>query len=281
ITLPALRAGSVISPASFQLVSALYNATVRDYKTHLVNGGRVERDGPRVRMIIPPVAAEAYADAQIDDYEHELPRRFANAPPLRLSVRARFSHNRDALKGTAGFGFWNHPFSREGAVVDPPRNVWFFHGSPESDLEVARSMPGHGFKAAMLNTPPIPFGAGGTPNVFSRLASAAANLALRARPLARLAMAAGRLVVNAREQMLDSAVPDLRHWHTYSLDWRPNAAVFTVDGTEILRAHRPPAGPLGFVAWVDNYRVTAAGGRYDWGYVASSEPQWLELEFLE
>jgi hypothetical protein len=35
------------------------------------------------------------------------------------------------------------------------------------------------------------------------------------------------------------------------------------------------------VAWIDNYRVSAAGGRYDWGYVASPEPQWLELEFLD
>ncbi len=252
---------------------------MRDYKIHLINGGRVERDGPRVRMTIPATTAETYADAQIDDYEHELPRRFANAPPLRLSVRARFSHNRDALKGTAGFGFWNHPFSREGAVVDPPRNVWFFHGSPESDLEVARGAPGNGFKAAMLNSPPIPLSAGGTPNLLSRLAGAAANLALRARPLARMAMAAGRLVVNAREQMLDDAVPDLRDWHIYSLDWQADAAVFSVDGAESLRARRPPSAPLGFVAWIDNYRVSAAGGRYEWGYVASPEPQWLELEF--
>ena len=254
---------------------------MREYKTHLVNGGRVERDGPRVRLIIPPTSADAYADAQIDDYEHELPRRFANAPPLRLSVRARFSHNRDALKGTAGFGFWNHPFSREGAVVDPPRNVWFFHGSPESNLRVARGAPGHGFKAAMLNTPPIPLSGDGEPNALSRLVNAAANLALRARPLARLAMAAGRLVVNAQEQMLDTAVADLRDWHTYTLDWRRDAVVFTVDDAEILRARRPPPGPLGFVAWVDNYRVSAAGGRYEWGYVASPEPQWLELEFLD
>ena len=260
-------------------VSTADNGTVRDFKTHLVNGGRVERNGPRVRMTIPATTAEAYADAQIDDYEHELRRRFANAPPLRLNIRARFSHNRDGLKGTAGFGFWNHPFSREGAVIDPPRNVWFFHGSPESDLRVARGMPGHGFKAAMLNTPPMPLGASGATNVLSRLVSAAANLALRARPLAGLAMAAGRLIVNARERMLDTAVPDLRDWHTYTLDWRANVAVLSIDGVETLRAHRPPAGPLGFVAWIDNYRVSAAGGRYEWGYVASPEPQWLELDF--
>ena len=104
-------------------------------------------------------------------------------------------------------------------MIDPPRNVWFFNGSPESDLRVARGMPGHGFKAAMLNTPPMPLGASGATNVLSRLVSAAANLALRARPLAGLAMAAGCLIVNARERMLDTAVPDLRDWHTYTLDW--------------------------------------------------------------
>lgn len=251
---------------------------MRERNAHLVNGGSLDRDGQRYRLTLPATTAEAYVDAQIDDYEHALPRVFANAPPLTLRLRARFSHDRDRLKGTAGFGFWNHPFSREGDMIAPPRNVWFFHGSAESDLRIARGVPGHGFKAAMLNTPALPVVGGGTVGPLTRAFNAAVNLALRARPLAGLAMAAGRTVVAAREAMLDVAVPDLRAWHDYALDWRHDEAVFTVDGREVLRAPRPPRGPLGFVAWIDNYRAVAAGGRYSWGYVASPEAQWMDIE---
>ncbi len=251
-----------------------------DFKPHLVNGGRVERDGARIRLTIPATTAAAYSDAQIDDYEHSLPRDFRNFPPTLLTVRARFSHDHGALKGTTGFGFWNHPFSREGAIVAPPRNVWFFYGSPESDLRVARGMPGNGFKAALLNTPLLPISAGARGSAVTRLINAAANLALRFRPAARLAMSAGRAVTNAKERMLEPSVPDLREWREYGIDWRRDTVTFSVDGAEILRAARPPAGPLGFVAWIDNYRAVAAGGEYAWGYVDAPEPQWLELEII-
>lgn len=255
---------------------------MRDYHVHLVNGGSLDRDGARFRLTIPPTTADAYADAQIDDYEHGLPRVFANTPPVTLRLRARFSHDRGGLRGTAGFGFWNHPFSRAGDVIAPPRNVWFFHGSAESDLRVARGAPGHGFKAAMLNTPPLPLAGGaGSPGRITRALNVAVNAALRARLLARLAMAAGRAVVVARESMLDEAVPDLREWREYALDWRRDVAIFAVDGREALRARRPPLGPLGFVAWIDNYRAVAANGHYAWGYLSSAEAQWMDIEFLE
>src|SRR5512143_1810645 len=105
------------------IIVFMNSAALRD---HLVNGGRVERDGTgtRLRLVIPPTRAEAYADAQLDDYDHGIPRHFTNLPPQHLRIRARFSHSE--MKGTAGFGFWNHPFSRTGAVLDPPSNVWFF-----------------------------------------------------------------------------------------------------------------------------------------------------------
>src|SRR5262245_19437705 len=89
-------------------------------KEHLVNGGRVERDGDVLRLIIPSTSSAVYTDAQLDDYEHELPRTFLNHPPQRLRIQARFSHPAGLMKGTAGFGFWNHPFTREGGVIEPP-----------------------------------------------------------------------------------------------------------------------------------------------------------------
>jgi hypothetical protein len=71
----------------------------------------------------------------------------------------------------------------------------------------------------------------------------------------------------------------LTGWHDYRIDWGPEAAVFTVDGAEVLCAPDPPRGPLGFVAWVDNqYAVATPEGRFGFGLVATAEPQWLELE---
>ncbi len=237
-------------------------------REHLVNGGRVERDGSRYRLVIPTVGEDTYADAQLDDYEHGQPRRFTNLPPQRLRVRARFSHGQ--MKGTSGFGFWNHPFSRTGAVLAPPSNVWYFNGSAESDLRVARGASGHGFKAAMLNGGSMPFG-------LARVAGLALGAALRVPPVARLMMAAGRAVVNAREALLEL---DMTQWHEYEIEWLDPVAVFRVDGALVLRAPRPPRIALGFAAWVDNYRATASGGDYHFAYVASPHEQWLDMEIM-
>lgn len=243
-------------------------------KPHLVNGGRVEHANGVYRLTVPPTPATEYTDAQLDDYDHAQPAVFANVAPRRWAARARFSHA--ALAGTAGFGFWNHPFTRNGGVVAPPRNVWFFYGSPESDLRLVRGSPGHGFRAAMLHTPPLPLGArSGPARLLSRAAGAALDLALRWRPAARAVLAAGRAYARAREAMLDV---DMTQWHHYAIDWRPDAAVFSVDGVECLRATRPPRGPLGFVTWVDNYRASASpDGTYRFAYVEVASPQWMEL----
>ena len=235
---------------------------------HLINGGRIDGDGRRYRLTVPPTSADGYVDAQLDDYAHALPRRFTNHPPQTLAVRARFSHQQ--VKGTAGFGFWNHPFSREGAVVDSPCNVWFFYSSPESDLQVARGLPGHGFKASMLNSRRMPRAAitiGGL--IFN---------ALRHIPAAsKVVMAAARGAVNAAETMLDV---DMTEWREYRLNWRPEIATFHMNGKEILRATRPPQTALGFAAWIDNYRASAGGSRYEFAYVGVTQEQWMEIEIM-
>ncbi len=236
---------------------------------HLVNGGRIEQDGNRYRLIIPPVTADAYSDAQIDDYAHVPPYRFSNRPPQAVRLRARFS--RQNMKGTAGFGFWNHPFSRTGAVIAPPCNVWFFNSSPESDMRVARHTSGHGFKAAMLNS-----GSAGGPIVSA--AGRAFSLLLKIPVVSTATMAAARAMVSASEVELSI---DMTSWHDYELDWRTDIATYRVDGREVLRAPHPPAQPMGFAAWVDNYRATAAGSAYRFAYVASEEEQWLELEIMD
>ncbi len=257
-----------------------------DLRTHLVNGGRVDRpaDGDHFRLVLPPIGAATYADAQIDDYPHEPPRKFTNAPPQHLRLRARFSHT--DMKGTAGFGFWNHPFDRDGGVLAPPCNAWFFYSSPESRLQVARHGPSHGFKASLLNSAPGLRSSGRAAVAFNRLTAAAVrlatpalNLLLRAPGLSGLVLSAARSAVQARETALDL---DMTGWHEYSLDWHADVATFAVDGRQVLRAPNPPRAPLGFVAWVDNYRATAGGSRrYEFAYVDVMQEQWMELQILD
>jgi hypothetical protein len=248
-------------------------------REHLVNGGRIEqapsRDGntsAACRLVIPPCSTDAYRDAQLDDYAHELPRHFAHRPPQHLHLRARFSHSAAQMKGTAGFGFWNHPFARDGAILEPPCNVWFFFSSAESNLQVARNMPGYGFKAALLNS-------GHYPAALTALAGRAFNALLRVPYLSSALMSTARAAVNAREAMLNL---DMTAWHSYDIDWERDCAIFRVDGDEVLRAPHPPRTALGFVTWMDNYRATANAnsGDYQFAYVATAQEQWLELEIM-
>ncbi len=247
-------------------------------REHLVNGGRVEREGELFRLVIPPATSAGYTDAQLDDYDHALPRTFVNQPPQHLRLRARFSHPAGALKGTAGFGFWNHPFTREGGVLAAPQNVWFFYGSPESDLQLAKGRPGHGFKAASLSSPLPGREAEGLRAGIAQVVMAAGNLALRLPFVSSLAMSAARNLVTAQETPLDL---DMTQWHDFALDWLQDEARFSVDGRAVLRATKPPRIALGFVAWVDNYRAIATpDGRYEFGFVDAPAAQWLEMRFV-
>ena len=79
-----------------------------------IGGGKIEELGAVTRFSIPPTSARAYADSMWFNY-HGLRRTdFPNKPTLRLTLRARFSHEADQLGGTAGFGFWNDPFTLSG-----------------------------------------------------------------------------------------------------------------------------------------------------------------------
>jgi hypothetical protein len=65
------------------------------------------------------------------------------------------------------------------------------------------------------------------------------------------------------------------------LQWRTDRADFWVDQTHVLTAPTPPAGPLGFVAWIDNqYAVVNGRGPIRFGVMETGAPQSLELEGL-
>jgi hypothetical protein len=248
---------------------------------HEINGAVVERTADVWRLRLPASDGAAYANAQVDDYGGAAGRfTFARRPPTSLRLRARFSHRFDELHGTAGFGFWNHPLSAGGGLV--PRSLWFFHGSRESDLQFVRGVQGWGFKAAAFDAlpllpnwrlPPAQRSGGlGAPNAA---APSLLGALLRQRAPVALGVRAAQRIARAHERLLDV---DATQWHEYELDWRADAATWRIDGREVFRAPRPPRGPLGFVAWIDNYRaVFTRDGRFGFDVCAAHEEQWLEF----
>jgi hypothetical protein len=244
-----------------------------ELKRFEAGSGRVTGSGTTFRLTLPPVGDSHYADAQLDDYAHPPASQFFDRAPLRLTVRARFSHS--AMAGTCGFGFWNHPFGPRGEVLAPPCNVWFFNASEHSNMQVLRGSRGSGFKAAVLDSgswmPRLP-------DQLLRMANGIANAALRLPVLPGLMLAGAQRAVRATERDLENI--DLTAWHDYRIDWLKHEAAFFVDGAEVLRAPKPPKCALGFVAWVDNYRAVAANGNYAFGYVACAEQQWMEIEVI-
>src|SRR5436853_5251782 len=56
------------------------------------------------------------------------------------------------LRGTAGFGFWNYPFSVKGDILMLPEAVWFFYASPPSNMALVPGIRGWGWKAQVVHT---------------------------------------------------------------------------------------------------------------------------------
>jgi hypothetical protein len=249
------------------------------------NGGTLDVGASGLRLALPEGAhAGAYSDAQIDDYGTLPPSRFPWRPPLHLEVRARASHpahparemplerleNQQWLRGTAGFGFWNYPFSLTGAVLRLPEAIWFFAASPPSNMALAPGSPGWGWKAQVVH-------AHRPGALLAALPTAAAVAWARVSRREALAAQWVQRLSGASEEPLEA---DLREWHSYTIDWQPDWARFAVDGVEALAVANPPRGPLGFVAWIDNqYAIATPRGQFRFSTLATG-PEWLEMESL-
>ncbi len=233
-----------------------------------LGGGRLLVTSDGLRLALAGARHDRYADAQIDDYAGLLRRRFPWRPPLRLTVRARAS---GPIVGTAGFGFWNNPLS---PLLDGwpalPGAIWFFHASSPSDLPLAHGVPGQGWKAACIDAT--------QPAALAWAPLAPPVLLLNCIP-ALFTRIWPRVQHALRIAEAPIATPDTR-WQTYTLEWRKDSARFGVDGAIVLETDRPPRGPLGFVAWVDNqWAVATPQGRFGWGLL-DAVTQWLDLSLL-
>lgn len=237
-----------------------------------LNGGHVEGDPPR-RLILPPTGP-GYADAQFDDYAGRGGRRHLPwRPGVTMQLAARFSHDADGLRGTAGFGFWNAPFGDPSVGgIALPQATWFFFASAPSDLPFSEGRPGRGW--------------------FAGTVDAATPRALSIAPLAPLALLANQIgslrrtiwPAIRRRLAISHAVVDapMSAWHSYELRWGTDGCRFLVDGRLVLDTPHAPHGPLGFVCWIDNqYLVLTPRGRLAWGVLATSATQWLEIRDLE
>lgn len=245
-----------------------------------IGGGNLYHENSVLRMAFESAQQGVYTNSQIDDYGN-LPRAsFPWRPPLRMRIIARASlpaatasstgESTNILRGTAGFGFWNYPFSIRGDILMLPEAIWFFYASPPSNMALVPDIPGWGWKAQVVHSM--------RPNALAAIVPMAVSTAFglligethhAARWMQKL--------TGASEAIIPVVIND---WHTYTLEWRNNEAIFWVDEKMILRTIYPPTRPLGFVAWLDNqYAVATPRGQFRFGTV-STGPQWLDLDSI-
>ena len=243
------------------------------WRRYFKGSGSLERTPDTWRFVTTDTSAQKYTDAQVDDYQGLLRRRFPWRPPLTMRVRARFSHGREQLQGTAGFGFWNDPFLMTGRRPPAlPRAVWFFFASPPSNMVLDLKGPGHGWKAMALDALRWPF-------ILSLSALPVVALLMNIPSLRRVLWPPLQRAAKAGETSL---TVDMTTWHTYEIDWMTEESRFSVDGQIILESVPSPGGPLGFVLWLDNqYAIATPWGHLGYGLLATCGHQWLEIDKIE
>lgn len=242
------------------------------WRYSVTGNAALEQGASGLRLVNDDTRARQYTNAQLDDYRHLSRSRFMWRPPLRLNVRARFSHPSGKLAGTAGFGFWNDPFLMTGLRMPAlPRAIWFFYASAPSNIKLTLGTPGWGWKAATIDAlRPVAF--------FLALLAPGALLAMNLPAVYRRWWPSIQRALHIEEAVVPHSMID---WHDYTIEWAVGRARFLVDGVPVLENAPSPHGPLGFVLWLDNqYLVVTPQGRFRWGLLAAPGRQWLEVDWL-
>lgn len=249
------------------------------YWTTVTTGGAYTDTRRKVlRLGYPEAHRGSYVDAQIDDYTMLGKSEYRWKFPLKMSIRARMSHTatdsaygtdvRGTLQGTAGFGFWNKPFTMQGHWFTFPQSVWFFYSAPPSNMALATQTPGWGWKAQVVDTRLWRV-------IIFMLPTAIIGLVDRLRKKRGSSNRWLELFSGCQEKVIDA---DISSWHTYELIWKKGYTEFFVDDVKVFRSKTSPKNSLGFVAWIDNaYAITTSDGTLEFGRVDSG-PQWLDIE---
>lgn len=262
-------------------ISDDFNGSIDSHWTQVTTGGAsLEVSKSVLRLGFKAAKQDKYTDTQIDDYTMVSKSDYVWKPPLRMTVRARFSHiaakadsteaTKGVLRGTAGFGFWNKPFTMQGNWFTLPQATWFFYSAPPSNMALVPGSPGWGWKAQVVNTTPI-----GT--LTNALPTALNAVYGRLRKNASLSGRAMQRFTGTEETIISH---DMTKWHTYTLEWRKQESLFWVDDELIMHVPVAPAKPLGFVAWLDNeYAVVTPRGELRFGKT-NSGAQWLDIDSI-
>lgn len=240
--------------------------------------GRMESGNGVLRLINGVEAGNVYSNAQIDDTQGRRRAHFLWKPPLRLQVRARFSHpgvqesGEVSMQGTAGFGFWNDPFwMTERRLPALPRALWFFYAGANSDIRLARDVRGNGWKAATIDARTAAFLALLPAAPLALLLMRIPNLYHRLWPI-------GQRAIRVSERLVPGPMD---RWRIYTLDWSRRWVRFWVDGRLLHESPYAIPGPLGFVLWIDNqFMRISPEGHFASGISARREEAWLAIEWL-
>lgn len=229
--------------------------------------GQVSQSMERIELRVPSSTKEQYSNAQIASYQTR--SDFVFRPPLRLSLTAWVEGH---LHGTAGFGFWNHPFAPGSKGIHLPKSLWFFHATTPNNMALALDVPGWGWKCATLDATRWQF--------LAMLPTAPIGLILmRSHWLYRRLWPVGQRALGVSEHLLDRTL--LMSPHQYMIEWYPDQATFYVDGVPQFFTNRVPAGPLGFIAWVDTqYAVVTPQGYFRFGLLDTTELQMMFIQDL-
>jgi hypothetical protein len=262
-------------------ISDDFNGSPDSHWTQVTTGGAYLQTSKSIlRFGYDSATPERYSDSQIDDYTMLSKADYLWKPPLRMTVRARFSHptanenstekTKGILRGTAGFGFWNKPFTMQGNWFTFPEAVWFFYSAPPSNMALVPGVPGWGWKAQVIHTTAGSAAANAVPTfanaVYGRVQS---KVQPKGHAMQRLTGAHEALVAE-----------DITEWHTYTLEWRENSSLFWVDGNLLLEAPKAPTKPLGLVVWLDNeYAVVTPKGELRFGKTTAGK-QWMDVDSI-
>lgn len=239
------------------------------WRRYLKGTGSLELLPASWRLMTRGTTANEYSNSQIDDYQGLSRQQFFWSAPLLMRIRARFSHDKEQLRGTAGFGFWNDPFLMTGWRLPAlPRAVWFFFASSPSNMVLDLDTAGHGWKAMSLDALNWAF-------IASLPLFPAVLLLMQFRSMRRRIWRPLQRRARAAEAMLEV---DMRDWHTYEIAWAEKSR-FSVDEQIVLEDVPSPTGPLGFVLWLDNqYAIVTPWGHLGYGVLEASDHQWLEVD---
>ncbi len=238
--------------------------------------GIVATDNSILKLNLKSAEDSAYSNMQLDDYTMLSRRNYHWRAPLTMEVKARFifSDNQEnksgEFQGTAGFGFWNNPFSPNTGIHALPESIWFFYASSKSQMVLSKNGFGNGWKAQVVHS--IRW-----VNFLYFIPTSLAVLLAKFTDITGYSLDWIEKFSGVEEKIIDQ---DMSSWHTYKIEWRKKMSEFYIDDKKIMTSKNSPSQPLGFVAWVDNqYSVVTPKGMIKFG-TTNTKGLSLEIDYV-